>query len=462
MVLYLLYNKNEGHDGKLDNKLGYEPVKGLLFKLAVPTVLAQLVNLLYNIVDRMYVGHIPETGAMSLAGLGVTFPIIMLVSAFAMLAGMGASLAAIAMGKGDNETAEKYLGNSTALLFIFSVILGAVFFAFRDKILMVFGASENTLPYASDYIGIYLIGTVFVQIALGLNMFITNQGFSKTSMATICIGAVLNIILDPVFIYIFGMGVKGAALATIISQAVSALWVLKFLTGRKTMLKIRLKNMRLNGKIVGGILSLGVSPFIMQATECLIQLTFNNGMLKYGGDMHVALMSVLFSLTQLIWLPLSGFSQGAQPIIGYNYGAKQYDRVKETFSLLFKISIGFSIVVTAAVLIFPKLFIGMFTNDAELIEIGINTTRVYIAGMLIMGAQGACQQTFLALGEAKISLFLACLRKVILLIPLALILPEIGNLGVWGLMLAESVSDVIAASTTTTMFYFRSKKLLRE
>lgn len=430
--------------------------------MAIPTVLAQLVNLLYNIVDRMYVGRIPETGSLSLAGLGVTMPIIMLVSAFAMLAGMGASRAAIAMGKGDNDEAERYLGNSAMLLIIFSALLGSVFYIFREKILLLFGASQNTLPYASDYISIYLIGTVFVQITLGLNMFITNQGFTKVSMATICIGAILNIALDPVFIYGLHMGVKGAALATIISQAVSAVWVIAFLSGKKTILKIKPKNMRLNGEIVISILSLGVSPFIMQATECLIQLTFNNGMLKYGNDMYVALMSVLFSLTQLIWLPLSGVAQGAQPIIGYNYGAKQFDRVKSAFKLQLTISLVFSFVVTAFVLIFPKVFVGMFTNDSALLGIAGNTTRVYIAGMLIMGAQSACQQTFLALGEAKISLFLACLRKIILLIPLALILPKIGNLGVWGLFLAESVSDVLAASTTTTLFFIRSRKLLRE
>lgn len=446
----------------MENKLGYEPIRPLLFKIAIPTVLAQLVNLLYNIVDRMYVGRIPETGSLSLAGLGVTMPIIMLVSAFAMLAGMGASRAAIAMGKGDNDEAERYLGNSAMLLIIFSVLLGSVFYIFREKILLLFGASQNTLPYASDYISIYLIGTVFVQITLGLNMFITNQGFTKVSMATICIGAILNIALDPVFIYGLHMGVKGAALATIISQAVSAVWVIAFLSGKKTILKIKPKNMRLNGEIVISILSLGVSPFIMQATECLIQLTFNNGMLKYGSDMYVALMSVLFSLTQLIWLPLSGVAQGAQPIIGYNYGAKQFDRVKSAFKLQLTISLVFSFVVTAFVLIFPKVFVGMFTNDSALLGIAGNTTRVYIAGMLIMGAQSACQQTFLALGEAKISLFLACLRKIILLIPLALILPKIGNLGVWGLFLAESVSDVLAASTTTTLFFIRSRKLLRE
>lgn len=446
----------------MENKLGYEPIRPLLFKMAIPTVLAQLVNLLYNIVDRMYVGRIPETGSLSLAGLGVTMPIIMLVSAFAMLAGMGASRAAIAMGKGDNDEAERYLGNSAMLLIIFSALLGSVFYIFREKILLLFGASQNTLPYASDYISIYLIGTVFVQLTLGLNMFITNQGFTKISMATICIGAVLNIALDPVFIYGLHMGVKGAALATIISQAVSAVWVIAFLSGKKTILKIKPKNMRLSGEIVISILSLGVSPFIMQATECLIQLTFNNGMLKYGSDMYVALMSVLFSLTQLIWLPLSGVAQGAQPIIGYNYGAKRFDRVKAAFKLQLTISLVFSFVVTAFVLIFPKVFVGMFTNDSALLDIAGNSTRVYIAGMLIMGAQSACQQTFLALGEAKISLFLACLRKIILLIPLALILPKIGNLGVWGLFLAESVSDILAASTTTTLFFIRSRKLLRE
>lgn len=456
--MFVLFLK--GYEMRMENKLGYEPVRGLLFKMAVPTVLAQLVNLLYNIVDRVYVGRIPETGSLSLAGLGVTFPIIMLISAFAMLAGMGASRAAIAMGEGDNDGAERYLGNSAMLLIVFSAILAAVFFFSRNKILLLFGASQNTLPYASDYIAIYLAGTIFVQIALGLNMFITNQGFTKISMATICIGAVINIALDPVFIYGFNMGVKGAALATVIAQAVSALWVIKFLTGKKTILKIRLKNMRLQKATVFSILSLGVSPFIMQATECLIQLTFNNGMLKYGNDLYVALMSVLFSLMQLIWLPLSGIAQGAQPIIGYNYGAKKFDRVKSTFRLQLTVSLIFSFTATALVLLFPRAFVGLFTNDSALLEIGGNTTRVFMAGMLVMGAQSACQQTFLALGEAKISLFLACLRKIILLIPLALILPTVRNLGVWGLFIAESVSDALAASTTTALFTIRTRRLL--
>lgn len=443
-----------------NNSLGTAPITKLIFKLAIPTVFAQLVNLLYNIVDRIYVGRIPEIGSLSLAGLGVTFPIILLISAFAMLAGMGgASRAAISMGAKDNDAAEKILGNSTMLLIIFSIALSVAFFFTKDWILLTFGASKATLPYASEYITIYLCGTIFVQLALGLNMFITNQGFTKTSMLTVCIGAVLNIVLDPIFIYVFGMNVKGAALATVISQAVSCLWVVKFLCGKKTIIKIKLKNLALRKNIVLAIISLGISPFIMQATECLIQLTFNNGMLKYGDDSYVALMSILFSLMQLIWMPLQGFSQGAQPVIGYNYGAGQTDRVKKAFKVQFIVNLTFSVVAIGIVELFPKLFIGLFTNDPNLMNIGINTTRLFLAGMAVMGAQSACQQTFLALGEAKISMFLACLRKVILLFPLALILPQVANLGVWGLLLAEPVSDVIAAACTTTMFYFRSKKL---
>lgn len=444
------------------NPLETAPVTKLIFKLAIPTVLAQLVNLLYNIVDRIYVGRIPETGSLSLAGLGVTFPIILLVSAFAMLAGMGgASRAAVKMGAKDNDTAEKILGNSTMLLIIFSVVLASVFMLTKDWILLRFGASEATLPYASDYITIYLVGTVFVQLALGLNMFITNQGFTKTSMLTVCIGAVLNIVLDPIFIYAFGMRVKGAALATIISQAVSCLWVVKFLTGKKTILKIRLKNLKLKKDIVISVLSIGISPFIMQATECLIQLTFNNGMLRYGNDLYVALMSILFSLMQLIWLPLQGFAQGASPVIGYNFGARKIDRVKKAFYVQFIVSIAFSIVTIGMVEMFPNFFLRLFTNDTELIKIGTNTTRLFLAGMAVMGAQSACQQTFLALGEAKTSMFLACLRKIILLFPLALILPHVANMGVWGLLMAEPISDVIAATCTTAMFYWQSKKILR-
>lgn len=443
--------------------LAAEPVGRLLFRLAIPTVVAQLVNLLYNIIDRIYVGHIPDVGTEALAGLGVTFPIVMLVSAVSSLAGMGGSArAAIAMGKGEHDRAEKYLGNAATMLMVFSVILTVVFLITKDPILMLFGASEVTLPYASSYLDIYLLGTIFVQIALGLNMFITNQGFAKISMATVCIGAVLNIILDPVFIFVFQMDVRGAALATIISQAVSAIWVLKFLSGKKTVLRLKVSCMRPDWEIIGSTLLLGISPFIMQSTESLIQLVFNTGMQKYGDDMYVAVMSILFSIMQVVWMPMDGFARGAQPIISYNYGARNISRVKKCFQILFVVCVAFSVCIIGLVELFPGLFIGMFTDEVELIQLGTPALRIFMLGMCIMGAQSACQQTFLALGESLISMFLALLRKVILLMPLALLLPVITGWGVWGLFIAEPVSDVIAVCTTTTMFVIRSRKILKD
>ena len=447
----------------MDNKtkLGTEPVGKLIVQLSLPSIAAQLVNMLYNIVDRIYVGRIPGEGTLALAGLGVTFPIIMLISAFAMLAGMGAPRASYAMGEGDYKKAEKYLGNSAALLIVFAVILSVVFYITKDRILLAFGASQNTLPYANSYLEIYLIGTVFVQMTLGLNMFITNQGFPKISMLTVCIGAVINIILDPIFIYGFGMGVQGAALATIISQCVSFIWVMRFLAGKKTLIKLKLSAMIPDKNIIGSILALGAAPFVMQSTECLIQLTFNKGMLKYGNDSYVAIMSMLFSIMQLVWMPLTGFSQGVQPIISYNYGAKNIGRVKRAFKLQITINMIFSIVSVAAVELFPGVFLRLFSADRTIIDMGQNALRLFMAGMWAMGAQSACQQTFVALGEAKISMFLACLRKIILLFPLALIIPAVTGLGVWGLFLAEPISDIIAASVTTSMYYFRSKKILK-
>ena len=445
---------------RASDRLGTAPIGKLIWEMAIPTVLAQLVNLLYNIVDRIYVGHIPGDGAMALAGLGVTFPITMLVSAFASLVGGGgAARASIAMGRGDNDLAQKILGNCAALIVILSAALMAIFLPLREPILLAFGASANTLPYASSYLLIYLMGTVFVQLTLGLNAFITNQGFARMGMMTICIGAVLNIALDPLFIYAFGMGVEGAALATVISQAASAVWVVGFLNGRKSGLHVRLRDMQLSWKVLAPVLALGVSPFVMQSTECLVQLTFNNGMLKYGNDMYVALMSICFSLTQIIWLPMSGFGQGAVPVIGYNYGAGNMERVRRAFRLMFTVLVVFSVSTVAVIELFPGFFMRMFTGDAELSGMGLGSVRVFMAGMALIGMQSACQQTFMALGEAKISMFLAMLRKIILLLPLALILPKFG-LGVWGLLLAEPVSDAIASCVTTTMFWFRSRKLL--
>ncbi|WP_102048878.1 MATE family efflux transporter [Pygmaiobacter massiliensis] len=443
-----------------NNKLGTQPIGKLLFSMAIPTVLAQLVNLLYNIVDRIYVGRIPGSGSLALAGLGVTFPIILLVSAFAALIGMGgATRMSIAMGRKEHDTAEKLLGNSITMLVIASLILSGVFMLAKEPVLMAFGASEATLPYASDYLSIYLFGTLFVQVAMGLNAFITNQGFARTGMITVLIGCVLNIILDPIFIFGFGMGVRGAALATIISQGVSAVWVMWFLCSKKSLLRIRQKNLILSGKIVGSILTLGISPFIMQATECLIQLTFNKGMQTYGNDMYVALMSIMFSLMQLVFMPMMGLAQGAQPIISYNYGAKNMERTQKAFHYLLTTALIFTVSVVGIVLMVPQFFLGLFTPDTALIELGTAPLRVFLFGMMAMGAQSACQQTFMALGEAKISVFLALLRKVILLLPLALILPHVAGLGVWGLFLAEPISDLLAATTTLCMFRYRSKKL---
>ena len=430
-----------------NNQLETAPIGKLVFKLAIPTVMAQLVNLLYNIVDRIYVGRIPEIGSLSLAGLGVTFPIILLVSAFAMLAGMGgASRAAVSMGEKDNDKAEKILGNCTMLLIIFSVVLAVVFMLTKNQILMKFGASEATLPYASDYISIYLVGTIFVQIALGLNLFITNQGFAKTSMMTVCIGAVLNIVLDPIFIYVFGMGVKGAALATIISQGVSCLWVLKFLTGKKTVLKIRLKNLVLDGKIVTSVLSLGVSPFIMQATECLIQLTFNNGMLKYGNDLYVALMSILFSLTQLIWMPLNGFSQGAQPVIGYNYGAKEYKRVNKIYNLALMIAFGIMAVGTALFMFTPETFMKMFTTQPSTITTGTSALRIISCGFIVSSVSVVSSGALEGLGKGNESLAVSLLRYLIIIVPLAFVLSQFfGVSGVWhSFWITEAITAIIS------------------
>lgn len=444
------------------NRMESEPIGKLLFSLAVPTILAQIVNLLYNIVDRMYVGRIPDTGSIALAGLGVCFPIIMLVSAFAALIGMGgAPRAAIHMGKQDNKTAEKILGNCVSLLILVSLVLTVFFFITKEDILMMFGASKQTLPYANAYLSIYLIGTIFVQFALGLNAFITCQGFTKISMATVCIGAITNIILDPIFIYAFDMGVQGAALATIIAQAISAVWVFTFLCGKKTILKFKVFNMKLSWAIVVSIISLGISPFIMQSTECLVQLTFNTSMLHYGNDYYVALMSILFSVMQFVWLPLQGLAQGAQPIISYNYGARNIQRVKDTFKLLIKVDLSFSVIIVLIIELFPSLFVSIFTSDPNILEIGKNGMRIFMFGMALMGAQSACQQTFLALGESKISVFIAFLRKLILLIPLALILPKIGNLGTNGVLLSESISDALAAIITVILFYRKTGKLFR-
>ena len=406
--------QNEKSYGTADQRLGTAPLLPLIFSLALPTALAQLVNLLYNIVDRIYVGHIPGTGSLALAGLGVTYPIIVLITAFSNLVGMGgAPRASVAMGRGDYKTAEKIMGNCFSLLVGLSVVLSVVFMVFGENILLTFGASEKTLPYAMSYLSIYLVGTIFVQFTLGMNPCITSQGFAKTSMATTCIGAICNIALDPLFIFGFNMGVRGAALATVLSQAVSAVWVLVFFAGKRSVLRLRKANFIPDLKIIGLVVSLGISPFIMAATECLVQLVFNVGAAKYGGDNAVAIMSILFSVAQIASLPTQGFCQGVQPIIGYNFGAAKFERLRKTFLVMLGVSLAVAVGTVLGVELFPRVFLGMFSSDPEIVELGVAPLRIYMLGFAFMGSQFACQQTFLGLGEAKISMFVALLRKVI-------------------------------------------------
>lgn len=443
--------------------LGTEKISKLLLRLAIPAVTAQIVNMLYNMVDRIYIGHIDVIGADALTGLGVCNPIIIAISAFAALVCMGASpIVSRHMGAGDNAKAEKIIGSSTSVLIIVALLLTAIMEIFCTPLLYTFGASDVTIKYAEEYLRIYAIGTVFVQITLGLNTFITAQGFAKTGMLTVIIGAILNIILDPIFIFLFDMGVSGAALATIISQFVSAFWVVSFLCGKKSILKLRFSNMCPDFKILGSTMALGISPFIMQITESVLFLSFNSSLLKYGGDIAVGAMTILTSIMQFCMLPLTGFTQGAQPILGYNLGAKNPSRLKETFLLLLKICLIYSSVLWLLIMLFSNSIAGIFTSDTALRDYAAWAMRIYMAGTLVFGAQISCQMSFVALGNAKYSVFLAILRKIILLIPLIFILPNIFTADkCMAVFLAEPVSDVLAAATTSTLFYIQFKKLLK-
>lgn len=445
------------------NRMETEKVGRLLFSMAFPAIIAQIINVLYNIVDRMYIGHIPDIGADALTGVGVTMPLIMVISAFAALVSMGgAPRASIKMGMKDKNAAERILGNCTSALVIVALILTALVLLFGKQMLMMFGASENTIGYALDYMNIYAMGTIFVQLSLGLNAFITAQGFAKTSMLTVTIGAVTNIILDPILMFGFGMGVKGAALATIISQAISAVWVIWFLMGKRSQLTIRNENLKIDLKVFLPCIALGMSPFVMQATESILVITFNSSLQHYGGDLAVGAMTILSSVMQFSILPIMGLTQGAQPIISYNYGAKNLSRVKETFVLLLKSTLVYSTLLWLMVMLFPQIFAGMFTGDARLIAATISALRIYMAASLLLAVQISCQQTFIALGNAKISIFLALLRKVILLIPLIFILPQFIEDKVTAVFLAEPIADIIAVTVTSVIFAMQFKKLLGE
>ncbi len=443
--------------------LGKEPVGKLLLKLALPTVTAQIINMLYNIVDRIYIGHIPEIGEAALTGVGVCMPLIMIVTAFSAFAAYGgAPRTSIYMGQGDHDSAEKTLGNCFAVQFIISVLLTAALLLWNRDFLMAFGASDKTIGYGVEYMNIYAIGTIFVQMTLGMNAFITAQGFARTGMFSVLIGAVANIVLDPIFIFGFNMGVAGAAWATIISQAMSCAWVLLFLCGKKTHLRLRVKYMRLSRKIVLPSLALGLSSFIMQASESIISICFNSSLQSYGGDIAVGAMTILTSVMQFAMLPLQGLGQGAQPIISYTYGARNPERVKAAFKLLLKSSLVYSTLLWALVMLFPQAFAAMFTSSETLMTFTQKALRIYMACLLLFGIQIACQMTFTSLGNAKASILVAVMRKFILLIPLIYIMPLLFSADkTTAVYMAEPVADFIAVTFTAIFFTFQFKKALK-
>ena len=443
--------------------MGSGNVRSLMLQLMIPAVVAQVVNLLYNIVDRIYIGHIAGIGAAALTGVGLFTPILMLLNAFAMLVGAGgAPRTAIALGQGDREQAEKIISNSFTMLLLFSVVLTIGFYAGAPMLLRLFGASDATLPYALSYSRIYLLGSVFVLLVLGMNPFITTQGFAKTSMLTTVIGAVINIILDPIFIFALGMGVKGAALATVLSQTVGAVWILRFLTGKKTILRLKRSNMHLDPKVFGPCLALGISTFVMLSTESLLSISFTSSLSRFGGDVAVGAMTIITSISQLVTLPLQGICQGGQPIISYNFGANKPDRVKKAFFTQFCTCVIYTTAFWLVVMIFPKAFATIFTSDKELVTYSAWALRIYMAGIFSLGFQVSCQQSFMALGQAKVSLLLACLRKIVLLIPLIFILPNFFDNKVFAVFLAEPVSDIIAATVTTITFFTLFNSILKK
>lgn len=449
--------------GNTKQDMGTGSVKKLMLKMAVPALVGQVVNLLYNIVDRIYIGHLPEIGADALTGVGLFTPILMLITAFAMLAGAGgAPRAAISMGKGDKESAEKIMGNCFTVLLMLAVVLTAGFYFAAPTLLRWFGASDATLPYAVEYGQIYILGSVFVLIVMGMNTFITTQGFAKFSMLTTVIGAVINIVLDPILMFGFNMGVKGAAIATVASQAVSAVWILLFLTGKKTILKLKPACMKLKAKVILPCLGLGVSSFVMVGTESVLSICFTSSLSGYGGDVAVGAMTVLTSINQMITMPLSGICQGGQPLISYNYGAGKLDRVKEAFFCQFIVCVCYTTLFWLAMMLAPNFFASIFADDGTLVSYTAWAIRIFLACGFSVGFQISCQQAFMALGQAKISLLMALLRKVLLLIPLIFILPNFFADQAFAVFLAEPVSDLIAATVTTVTFFVFFRRLMKK
>ena len=443
--------------------MGTGSIKKLMVSMAVPALVAQVINLLYNIVDRIYIGHIPEIGGLALTGVGLFTPILMLITAFAMLAGAGgAPLAAIAMGRGDKEHGQKIVGNCFMVLLLLAVALTVLFYIFIPDLIWLFGGSENTVPYGATYGRIYVLGCVFVLIVMGMNPFITTQGFARISMLTTVIGAVINIVLDPIFIFVFKLGVAGAAIATVLSQAVSAVWILRFLTGPQPVLRLRPANMRLQRNVILPCLGLGVSSFVMVSTESILSICFTSSLARYGGDVAVGAMTVLTSINQLVTMPLNGICQGGQPLISYNYGAKKLDRVKEAFFCQFTVCVAYTTAFWLLIMLIPNFFASIFTSDQALVSYAAWAMRVFLAGCFSVGFQMSCQQSFMALGQAKSCLFMACLRKLILLIPLIFILPNFFQNKAMAVFLAEPVSDILAAFVTTVSFFLFFRKLMKQ
>lgn len=442
--------------------LGTEPIGKLLFKMAIPTVLAQLVNMLYNIVDRIFIGHMPEVGDTALTGVGICMPIILAVSAFAaLISAGGAPRASILMGEGKYSDAEKILGNCFTLQAVVSAILTFIILIFNNNLLWIFGASENTIGYATSYMNIYAIGTIFVQLTLGMNAYITAQGATKISMISVLIGAITNIALDPIFIFVLDMGVAGAALATIISQALSCAWALKFLFGDRSIIKIKKENINVSPKIVLPCIALGLAPFIMQISESVISVCFNSSLQKYGGDIAVGAMTILTSVMQFAMLPLQGVAQGAQPITSFNYGARNKDRVKQSFFLLLKVSLTYSITLWACIMLLPELFAGIFTSNPELIQFTKTALRIYCGALGIFGIQIATQMTFISLGKAFSSIIVAVVRKFVLLLPLIYVVPLFIENKTLGVYLAEPIADTLAVTFTAILFTFQFRKALK-
>lgn len=448
----------------MDNKeyLGKERIGKLLVKLAIPSVIAQLVNMLYNIIDRVYIGHMPEVGSEALTGVGVCLPLILIVSAFAALVSSGgAPRASIKLGEKDYEKAEEILGNCFTLQILISIVLTTLLLIFNRPLLLAFGGSSKTIEYATSYMNIYAIGTIFVQLTLGMNGFISCQGFTKHSMISVAIGAVVNIILDPIFIYGFDMGVSGAALATIIAQAISTVWVLSFLRSKKTFIKLKPSHMKLKANVIVPCVLLGLATFIMQASESAIAICFNSSLQHYGGDLEVGAMTILTSVMQFAMMPMQGVAQGAQPIISYNFGAKNKSRVKSIFKLLLVVCLTYSLILFACIMLFPKTFAGIFTDNQDLVNFASRMLRVYCAGIGIFGIQIACQMTFVSIGSSLSSILVAVFRKLIVLIPLIYLVPLMIENKILGVYLAEPIADVSAVIFTIILFSFKFKKSLK-